>query len=73
MSEAVQEYTKEERVALAQMADALARFGNAMEACAAVGINLPSALQACGIAIPSWAAAFVAQLPTPGVAEAITE
>jgi hypothetical protein len=50
------------------MADALARFGNAMDACAAVGINLPTALQACGIEIPSWAGPFIARLPAPGVA-----
>ena len=73
MSEAAPEYTDEERAALAQMADALARFGNAMDACAAEGINLPTALAACGVEIPGWAAPFIARLPAPGVVEAVTE
>lgn len=61
-----QGYTPEEAAALAQMADALARFGNAIDACAAVGITLPAALAACGIQLPPWAAGFAAaMLPRP--------
>lgn len=60
-----QGYTAEEAAAFASMADALARFGNAIDECAAVGITLPAALAACGVPLPGWAAAFVATMPKP--------
>ncbi len=60
-----QGYTADEAAALAQMADALARFGNALDACAAVGIGLPAALTACGVAIPGWAGSLIAAMHAP--------
>ena len=61
-------YTEEEHAALAQMADALARFALAMEACSAAGLTLPAALTACGVPLPAWAVPMVGTLtaPAPG-------
>ena len=66
--ERVDGYSAEEAAALAEMADALARFAHAMEACSAVGLTLPAALAACGVPLPGWAAPMLATLtaPAPG-------